>query len=259
VADLKTLLEIPEINAVYVATPPQVHEEQTLAAARAGKHVLVEKPMAMNTGECDRMIQACRENGVLLGVAYYRRCYPSILRAKSLLDQGVLGKLTHIWLNDTFPPSHRLDLVHFLAGDLREMQTRPHPSGGAVLHGATRAGAALTMNLGWCETPGHTEQIRLTGERGELWIADLKQGSLRGMLHEDVGGLPWTHWGLIENFGKALTENLPPVCTGVEGRKSTVLLDWVSTLEPGQPPQTIDYTNPPPPNPANAKGWNLLG
>src|SRR5688572_24877386 len=58
------LIADPEIDAVYVATPVHLHLPQTVAAARAGKHVLVEKPMAMTAAECEAMIKACRESGV---------------------------------------------------------------------------------------------------------------------------------------------------------------------------------------------------
>src|SRR4249919_423257 len=66
------------IQAVYIATPVEVHAAQTIAAAEAGKHVLCEKPMAMNVAECDRMIAAARANEVKLGVAYYRHFYPVV-------------------------------------------------------------------------------------------------------------------------------------------------------------------------------------
>jgi hypothetical protein len=58
--DVATLVADPEIDAVYVATPVDLHAEHTIAAAKAGKHVLCEKPMAMNVKECDAMIEACR-------------------------------------------------------------------------------------------------------------------------------------------------------------------------------------------------------
>src|SRR5262249_15992993 len=60
-------------------------------AAEAGKHVLCEKPMAMNAAECDRIIAACRANGVALGVAYYRHFYPVIARIKAILASGDIG------------------------------------------------------------------------------------------------------------------------------------------------------------------------
>src|SRR6266850_8036672 len=81
-----------DVDAVYVATPVHLHEAQTVAAAEAGKHVLCEKPMAMDVSECDRMIAACRASGVTLGVAYYRRFYPAVVRVRQLVDAGAIGE-----------------------------------------------------------------------------------------------------------------------------------------------------------------------
>src|SRR6266403_342225 len=77
-ADWRDLVRDAEIDAVYVATPVHLHAEQTVAAAEAGKHVLCEKPMAMNVRECDQMIDACQSHNVKLGVAYYRHFYPVV-------------------------------------------------------------------------------------------------------------------------------------------------------------------------------------
>ena len=70
------LLADLDIDAVYIATPVAQHLPQTLAAAAAGNHVLVEKKMARSVAECDAMIAACRQRGVQLGVAYSRRFFP---------------------------------------------------------------------------------------------------------------------------------------------------------------------------------------
>jgi predicted dehydrogenase len=91
-ADWRELITDEEVDAVYLATPVYLHAEQTIAAAEAGKSVLCEKPMAMNTAECDRMIAACAANGVKLGIAYYRRFYPVIRRIQEILRSGEIGK-----------------------------------------------------------------------------------------------------------------------------------------------------------------------
>jgi len=91
-SDWREMLADGEIEAVYIATPVHLHAEQSIAAARAGKHVLCEKPMAMNPGECDRMIEACEKHNVKLGVAYYRRFYPVLARVRELLSSGEIGK-----------------------------------------------------------------------------------------------------------------------------------------------------------------------
>ena len=85
------LITDPDIDAVYIATPVCYHAEQSIAAANAGKHVLCEKPMAMNVSQCDEMNSAARSNNVKLGVAYYRHFYPVVLRIKEILDSGEIG------------------------------------------------------------------------------------------------------------------------------------------------------------------------
>lgn len=86
------LLRDEEIDAVYVATPVHLHAAQTVAAARAGKQVLCEKPMALDSRQCDEMIAACRANGVQLGIAYYRHFYPVVDRVKSAIESGEIGQ-----------------------------------------------------------------------------------------------------------------------------------------------------------------------
>src|SRR2546425_12252561 len=87
----RQLLSDIEIDAVYIATPVHLHAAQTIAAAESGKHVLCEKPMALDVGECDRMIAACRAHDVRLGVAYYRHFYPVIARIKAIVASGEIG------------------------------------------------------------------------------------------------------------------------------------------------------------------------
>src|SRR5437867_3788978 len=90
-ADWRELLRDEEIRAVYIATPVNLHTEQIIAAAESGKHVLCEKPMALNVAECDRIIDACRRNSVTLGVAYYRHFYPVVRRIKEIIQSGEIG------------------------------------------------------------------------------------------------------------------------------------------------------------------------
>jgi predicted dehydrogenase len=90
-ATWQELVADPAIDAVYIATPVRLHAQQTIAAAAAGKHVLCEKPMAMDAAECDEMIEACRRAGVALGIAYYRRFYPAVIRVKEILASGEIG------------------------------------------------------------------------------------------------------------------------------------------------------------------------
>jgi 1,5-anhydro-D-fructose reductase (1,5-anhydro-D-mannitol-forming) len=88
---VEALLGDADVDAVYVATPPNAHCQYTIQAARAGKHVLCEKPMAMSVKECRMMIEACKGNDVRLMVAYYRRGYPNVQRARDLIERGTIG------------------------------------------------------------------------------------------------------------------------------------------------------------------------
>ncbi len=87
------LINDPQVNAVYIATPPAAHMEYTLLAARAKKPVYVEKPMALDFAQCQEMIRVCQEEGVPLFVAYYRRALPRFLKIKQLLEKGAIGQV----------------------------------------------------------------------------------------------------------------------------------------------------------------------
>ena len=90
--ELSAALEDPAIDAVYVATPVALHASQTIAALRAGKHVLCEKPMAMNYCEALSMEAAAEASGKTLGIAYFRRSFPKVLRALEVLETGAIGR-----------------------------------------------------------------------------------------------------------------------------------------------------------------------
>lgn len=92
-ADVDALINDEEVNAIYIATPPDVHLEYAEKAMRAGKAVYVEKPMARNAAECEAMNQVSRETGVPLFVAYYRRMLPYFVKLKELIDQKVIGDI----------------------------------------------------------------------------------------------------------------------------------------------------------------------
>lgn len=89
--DVEALIHDPDVDAVYVATPPSSHKEYTLMAAQASKPVYVEKPMALNYRECQAMIEGCRSAGVPLFVAYYRRALARFLKIKELMDASAIG------------------------------------------------------------------------------------------------------------------------------------------------------------------------
>src|SRR4051812_5437683 len=88
----EALIDDPDVDAVYIATPPAFHKDYTLLSAQAGKPVYVEKPMALNFQECQQMIQVCQAAGVPLFVAYYRRALERFLKVKELHDAGAIGE-----------------------------------------------------------------------------------------------------------------------------------------------------------------------
>lgn len=147
--DYLDILRDPDINAVYVATPPDTHAFYTMEAARYGKAVYVEKPMARTVAECEAMVRACRDARVPLFVAYYRRGQPKFLKAKELLTLGMLGQPRSFTYLYACPPpdvdpdrpwllekekagggllydvgSHMIDIILYLMGDPVEVVGR---------------------------------------------------------------------------------------------------------------------------------------
>jgi predicted dehydrogenase len=95
-ADADELLADPNVDAVYIASPPGSHLELALRVAKAGKPAYVEKPMARTHSECQAMMEAFARTGQPLFVAYYRRALPRFLEAKRLLDSGSLGRVQSV-------------------------------------------------------------------------------------------------------------------------------------------------------------------
>ena len=94
--DASALVHDPEVDAVYIATPPSSHKQYAIMTAEAGKPVYVEKPMALNFAECREMIETCRRAAVPLLVAYYRRALPRFLKIKELIDAGAIGEIRFV-------------------------------------------------------------------------------------------------------------------------------------------------------------------
>jgi predicted dehydrogenase len=124
--DWQELVRDEEIDAVYIATPHYLHAEQAIAAAESRKHVLCEKPMALNGDQCRTMIRACACAGVKLGVAYYRRFYPVLKRIKSLLGEGAIGTASLCQINS-------FTWYDLKPGDPQYWLFQPDKSGGGPL------------------------------------------------------------------------------------------------------------------------------
>lgn len=103
------LIHNPDVDAVYVATPPGSHLEYVLKVCEAGKPVYVEKPMARNYEECRRMIASFRKNKLSLFVAFYRRGLPRFIKVKEIVESGKLGKISIVQYHFSGPYHKKTD------------------------------------------------------------------------------------------------------------------------------------------------------
>ena len=102
-SDAALLINDPEVNAVYIATPPDTHASYAIKAMNAGKAVYVEKPMARTIAECEEMIRVSEETGQPLFVAYYRRVLPAYLKIKELVDNKEIGDVKYLHVQLQLP------------------------------------------------------------------------------------------------------------------------------------------------------------
>ena len=255
-ADWRELLTDKDIDAVYIATPVYLHAEQTIAAARAGKHVLCEKPMAMNVKECDAMIAACQAANVKLGIAYYRHFYPSIIRAKEIIASGEIGTpaLTQINAFEYFNPApdhprrwlldktksgggpmmdfgcHRLEVLVNLFGAVAEVSSLTANAVFTDREVEDTAIATLRFESGPVATVTVTHAARepqdtldIFGTRGSIHIPVLNNPEVRVVVEgvERVESHPThlnVHLPLIEDFVRSVLHHKQPKIYGEIGR-----------------------------------------
>ncbi|RBQ12103.1 Gfo/Idh/MocA family protein [Pedobacter miscanthi] len=123
------LINDPEVNAIYIATPPLQHEAYTIEALQAGKPVYVEKPMTLDAAAAQRMTDAANQLNIKLCVAHYRRAQPMFLKVKELLDQHTIGDIRLIRLKMLQPPNPVL-----IAKTEDNWRINPAISGGGLFH-----------------------------------------------------------------------------------------------------------------------------
>ena len=202
--DADSLIADPEVNAVYVATPPSTHLEYAVRAMRAGKPVYVEKPMAMNFAECREMLKTSEKTGQKLFVAFYRRALPYFLKVKELLDSGAIGNpltvgvqyfrkpsetdidpQTHTWrvkkeiagggyFYDLAP--HTLDILDFLLGEIDDAQAFTGNLGGFYevedsISAVFRFHSGVQGMGQWCfvsSAAAERDTVEITGTKGAL-------------------------------------------------------------------------------------------
>lgn len=264
IPDWRELIKSPEIDAVYIATPVYLHAEQTIAAAEAGKHILCEKPMAMNAAECGRMILACEKHNVVLSVAYYRHFYPLISRIKEFIGSREIGRPTLAQINvfEHFNPSpddprhwfverskngggpmmdfgcHRIEVLVDLFGKARETRSLVV---NAVYHREVEdtAVASFLFESGVTATitVTHTaaepqDTLHIFGTDGSIHVPVLNAGELTiltsaGSRTESCPPAANFHQPLIADFVGAVVNEREPSVTGEAGRYVSKLLDEI--------------------------------
>jgi predicted dehydrogenase len=254
-ASLDDALTDSAVNAVYVATPVFLHAPQTTQALRAGKHVICEKPMAMNEAEALTMVRVAEDSGKLFGVAYYRRCYPKVQRAKQLLQQGAIGKpvvaelTNHMWFDGSGSrswlvdpakagggplfdiASHRIDVLNLLFGKPVQVTGQ---SSNVVHHYPVEDNATVMIEYqsgvrGIVDVRWHSkivrDECRIRGTDGEIEMSPLNGPDLiwpGG--RETLPAHPNLHYPMIENFVDAVEGKKELLASGA----SSYWTDWVT-------------------------------
>ena len=262
--DWQDLVKDEEIDAVYVSTPVFVHAEQTIAAAEAGKHVLCEKPMAIDRFDCGKMIDACKSNGVNFGIAYYRHFYPVVNRIKSIINSGEIGLPIYVliknhesfnckpgepryWLLEKEKSGggpmmdmgcHRIEVLLNLLGPLTdakgtltnviyERDVEDTAIGNFLF--ANNSTAVIVSTHASSESQ---DTLEIWGCKGSVHVSSLNAGKMRivnaaGERVEEIPPHANFHLPLIDDFVNAVAENREPGVTGEMGRKVTLALDKI--------------------------------
>ena len=203
--DAQELIDDPDVNAIYIATPPSSHATFAIMAMRAGKPVYIEKPLAASYNDCIRINRISEQTGVPCFVAYYRRYLPYFLKVKEIIENGTIGKVINVQIRFSVPPRdldyknekelpwrlqpdiagggyfydlapHQIDLLQNIFGVI----TRAHgyPANRAHLYKAEDTVSAcfffengVTGSGSWCFV-GHEsakeDRIEIIGDKGSL-------------------------------------------------------------------------------------------
>ena len=141
----EALLADPTIEAVYIPLPNHLHAEWAIRAAEAGKHVLCEKPLAMNAEEARAMFAAAKARGIILAEAYPYMSQPQTLRVRELLGEGAIGRVLTVVARFSFPLCDADGLPFGDPGDIRLDPTR---GGGALLDAGSYAMSMIRIAAG---------------------------------------------------------------------------------------------------------------
>jgi predicted dehydrogenase len=264
--DAAQLIADPEVDAVYVATPPSSHRQYTLMAAAAGKPVYVEKPMAARHAECLEMIAACERARVPLFVAYYRRALPRFVKVKELLAAGAIGEPRLVTVTLRMPPepehrdrtqlpwrvvptiaggglfldlaSHTLDLLDHFFGPVTEATGTAANQGGLydaedIVSAAMRFSSGVLGSGSWCFTAGdRLDRVEIVGTAGTLSFATFDDLPLvvsgpGGNEALSIPHPPHIQQPLIQTIVDALAGQGECPSTGVTGARTSWVMDQV--------------------------------
>jgi len=260
----ESLIHDPDVDAIYIATPPAFHKPYALQVAAAGKPVYVEKPMALNGPECDDMIEACQAAHVPLFVAYYRRALPRFLKIKELLDSGAIGEVRlvtalylrpalsgekrdpqHNWrINPQLSGggllldvgSHALDILDFLLGPVHSVQGQASSLGDLYPAEDTVTGL-FTYESGvqgiasWCFAAASAEdRNEIIGSQGKISFATFGDDPLvlytaQGIQTFDIKNPLHIQLPLIQTIVNELNGGPPCPSTGVSAARTSHVMD----------------------------------
>lgn len=263
--DAHDLIRDPELNAVYIATPPDSHAFYTMEALKAGKAVYVEKPMARNASEAAKMRDSALATGSPLCVAHYRRAQPKFIKIKEIIDSGQLGEIRNVQLEhlQNTPPyieqgwrlkadvsggglfhdlaPHQLDLMLFLFGDPQDIRLgseAPETRNTADLLQAEISFKGIPFRGLW-HFRSETERdiCIVTGSRASLRFPIFGEGA---ELKPNNGGtegdilrfekLQHVQQPMIEQVVKYFRNEGPNPCSAQEGLKVMEMIDVISSL-----------------------------
>ena len=247
--DAGALLGDPELEAVYISSPPNLHCEQAVTAAENGKHVLCEKPMALSTTECERIIDACGAARVHLEVCFVLRGWPIYHHVRELLSGGGLGEIVEMrahlakwtprqageWRLDPQQGgggvlidvgSHYIDLFRFLLGDLSKVTAmasdRVFDAGveeTAFMLFEFASGAHGTI-VATSAVPHSGNVLEIFGTKGALLLGkELKIVTGEGESSEPVT-FPDYYSGLLEHFHACVASGGEALAGGEDGLKN---------------------------------------
>ncbi len=262
--DLALALNRPDVDAVIVATPSGGHRDTALTAARAGKHVLVEKPLEITLDRCDEIIEACAREGVLLGTVFQLRFRRINVALKSALDAGQLGRLTlaeadcRWWRPASYYQEgawrgtrgldgggalmnqgiHVVDLIRWLAGPVARVSalvgTLAHEGieveDTAVACLEFENGALGVLRAATSAWPGLPRTLSLHGNRGSLIVEE--QALVRCELADEEAGR-----ALLATHEACATQNgaSDPAQVSVEDHRQQ-LSDFADAIQDGRLP-----------------------